>query len=184
VAFQGYYFTSWQDGNTDNPRTVTVTGNATYTAMFKENSVVTHTVTLICNTEEGSVMGGGVYVHGSQATIQAIPNQGYTFSKWSDDSTENPRTITVNSDMTLVAFFGTGVDENELANVKVYPNPAKWTIRIAGIEANSEAKIYNSLGALVKVVNVSADDEISIRDLSSGLYLIRCGNTTLRFVKQ
>ena len=184
VAFQGYYFTSWQDGNTDNPRTVTVTGNATYTAMFKENSVVTHTVTLICNTEEGSVMGGGVYVHGSQATIQAIPNQGYTFSKWSDDSTENPRTITVNSDMTLVAFFGTGVDENELANVKVYPNPAKWTIRIAGIEANSEAKIYNSLGALVKVVNVSADDEISIRDLSSGLYLIRCGNITLRFVKQ
>lgn len=31
----GYRFTKWQDGNTDNPRSVTVTGNATYTATFE-----------------------------------------------------------------------------------------------------------------------------------------------------
>lgn len=30
-----YEFEKWQDGNTSNPRTVTVTGNATYTAYFK-----------------------------------------------------------------------------------------------------------------------------------------------------
>lgn len=30
----GYLFVQWQDGNTDNPRTVTVTANATYTATF------------------------------------------------------------------------------------------------------------------------------------------------------
>ena len=34
TANSGYYFVSWQDGNTTNPRTVTVTGNATYTATF------------------------------------------------------------------------------------------------------------------------------------------------------
>ena len=33
-----YEFTRWSDGNTDNPRTVTVTGNATYTAEFEKIS--------------------------------------------------------------------------------------------------------------------------------------------------
>ena len=31
-----YRFTQWSDGNTDNPRTITVTGNATYTAEFEQ----------------------------------------------------------------------------------------------------------------------------------------------------
>lgn len=31
-----YRFIQWSDGNTDNPRTITVTGNATYTAEFEQ----------------------------------------------------------------------------------------------------------------------------------------------------
>ena len=31
----GYQFDKWDDGNTENPRTITVNGNATYTAVFK-----------------------------------------------------------------------------------------------------------------------------------------------------
>ena len=34
-AYEGYIFIAWTDGNTDNPRSVIVTNNATYTAMFK-----------------------------------------------------------------------------------------------------------------------------------------------------
>lgn len=33
----GYYFVKWSDGNTNASRTVTVTGNATYTATFKQD---------------------------------------------------------------------------------------------------------------------------------------------------
>ena len=33
---QGYHFVQWQDGNTDNPRTITVTADMTYTATFAE----------------------------------------------------------------------------------------------------------------------------------------------------
>ncbi|MBQ4398748.1 MAG: choice-of-anchor J domain-containing protein [Bacteroidales bacterium] len=184
VAFGGYMFEKWQDGNTQNPRTIIVNGDATYTAHFVENSVVTYTITLISNTNEGSVSGGGTYLAGATATIQAFPNPGYVFSKWSDDNTDNPRTITVNSDLTLAAFFATGVGENELANLQVYPNPAKESIRILGIEANSQVEIYNSLGELVKAMSVNPDQEIGIRDLASGLYLVRCGNVMLRFVKE
>lgn len=184
VAFDGYVFTSWNDGNTDNPRTITVTGNATYTAHFAASTVVTHTVTLICNTTEGSVSGGGVYLHGQEAYLQAFPNDGFFFDKWNDGNTNNPRTITVTSDLTLVAFFkGTGVGENETDLYALYPNPATESIRIEGIEANTSIEIYNSLGDLVKVVNAGPSQEIGIRDLASGLYLVRFNNVSLRFVK-
>ena len=36
VAKSAYYFTQWNDGNTDNPRTITVTGGAEYIAEFAE----------------------------------------------------------------------------------------------------------------------------------------------------
>ena len=161
-----------------------MTGNATYTANFGESAVVTHTLTVVCNTEQGTVSGGGVYLHGATAVVQAFPNQGFTFTKWSDENTQNPRTVTVNGDMTLVAFFAMGVGENAQPNLMLYPNPAKSSIRIAGLEADSEVRIYNSTGELVKVTTVGADEEISVRDLATGLYLVRCGNATLRFVKE
>ena len=33
---EGYRFVSWNDGNTDNPRTITVTEDATYISTFEE----------------------------------------------------------------------------------------------------------------------------------------------------
>ena len=36
TANQGYRFVQWQDGNTDNPRTITVTADMTYTATFAD----------------------------------------------------------------------------------------------------------------------------------------------------
>ena len=35
TANEGYRFVGWQDGNADNPRTVTVTADATYIATFE-----------------------------------------------------------------------------------------------------------------------------------------------------
>ena len=128
--------------------------------------------------------GDGVYVHGATAIIQAFPAADRVFDKWSDGSTDNPRSLTVNEDITLVAFFRTtGIDENGESFYELYPNPTNSVIRIAGIEPNTEVKIYNSIGMLVKVVSASSDDEISVTDLASGLYLVRFGNVSLRFVK-
>lgn len=38
TAKEGWEFKGWSDGNTDNPRTITVTGVATYTAVFEEKA--------------------------------------------------------------------------------------------------------------------------------------------------
>ena len=185
TPFAGYYFIGWNDGNADNPRTITVTQNATYIAQFASSPVETFTLTVMCNDAEGSTIGSGTYTAGSTATIAAFPNNGYAFDKWNDGNMENPRQVVVNSNMTFVAFFkNTGIGENEGRLMVVYPNPANSYIRIEGLEANSEIKIYNAMGALVKVVNANAEEEISIGDLASGLYVVRCGNAMLRFVKE
>lgn len=39
TANNGYHFTRWNDGNTDNPRSFIVTGNVTYTAYFEADQV-------------------------------------------------------------------------------------------------------------------------------------------------
>ena len=180
----GYYFIGWDDGNADNPRSITVTQDATYIAQFASTPVQTFSLTVICNSAEGSTVGSGTYTAGSTATIAAIPNSGFEFDKWNDGNTDNPRQVVVNSAMTFVAFFkGTGVGEDEGRMMVLYPNPATDHVRIEGIEANSEVRIYNAMGALVKVTNASANEEIGIGELSAGLYLLRCGNVTLRFVK-
>ena len=36
IPNEGYHFVTWNDGNTDNPRTITVTEDATYIASFEE----------------------------------------------------------------------------------------------------------------------------------------------------
>ena len=46
-------FLQWSDGNTDNPRSVVVTGDATYTAVFERKQ---YTITATAdNAEQGSV---------------------------------------------------------------------------------------------------------------------------------
>ena len=181
----GYYFIGWDDGNADNPRSITVTQNATYIAQFATNPVLTFTLNVLCNTAQGSTVGSGTYTAGSTVNIVAVPNAGFEFDKWNDNNTENPRQVTVNDNMTFVAFFkSVGVDENDGRLLAIYPNPASDFIRIEGVGDDSEVYIYNAMGALVKTANAGADSKIGIGDLNAGIYLLRCGNASLRFVKE
>lgn len=64
---------------------------------------------LVTDASFGSVSGGGTFDEGSTQTIQATPNPGYAFMKWSDGNTENPRTVKLTSDLTLTANFETNI---------------------------------------------------------------------------
>ncbi len=186
VPNNGVYFTGWQDGNTDNPRNIIVIGDATYTAYFAPEPVQTYTITVQYDENQGYVMGGGNYVAGSTATLAAIANDNYYFVKWGDDNTDNPRTILVDQDITLAAFFnGTGVDENDGTAIHLYPNPANDKIRLEGLERDTEISIYNSFGICVKTLTINGENEVSVNDLAAGLYLIRIdGHQTVKFVKR
>lgn len=181
----GYVFDHWDDGNTENPRNITVTGDMTYTAYFKDKPITTYTVTVYYNEEQGIVLGGGTYPAGTTVHLAAIPNDGFVFFNWNDGVTDNPREIVVNHNMEFVAFFhGTGVDENGLGNITLYPNPASDIIYLKGLDKAQEIEIFNALGYQIRKETIDTDGEIRISDLSSGLYLIKFENRSLKFFKE
>ena len=53
----------------------------------------------------GSVSGGGTFASGTQVSLTATPNSGYSFSGWSNGLTTNPITVTLNSNTSLTANF-------------------------------------------------------------------------------
>ncbi|MBR5983989.1 MAG: PKD domain-containing protein, partial [Bacteroidales bacterium] len=105
TANAGFRFVSWNDNNTDNPRTITVTANATYIASF-EALPPQYTVTVMsANETQGVVFGGGTYDAGTEIQISATANEGFLFASWNDGNTDNPRTITVTANATYIASF-------------------------------------------------------------------------------
>ena len=120
IAKENFCFARWSDGNTDNPRTIIVTGDTTYTAEFKSNLC---TITVIYDTKKGCVSGGGNYTYGTQVRLEASANSGYEFVKWSDGKTYNPYIFTATKDLTLEAEFrSTTAVENVSADT---PAPRK-----------------------------------------------------------
>ena len=113
IADKGYHFVKWSDGNTENPRTITVTEDINLTAEF---AIDQYQVTLKSNGN-GSVTGSGTYDYGTKITIEAIANKGYHFEKWSDGNTENPRIIVVTENIELSATFE--LDETPVENVQI-----------------------------------------------------------------
>ena len=102
----GYRFVEWSDGNTDNPRIFNASEDLTLMATLE--AIPEYAVTLSANNDNlGSTNGAGSYREGSVATISATPSSHCRFVKWDDDNTDNPRSITVNSAVTLEAIFET-----------------------------------------------------------------------------
>lgn len=99
----GYTFVQWNDGNSENPRTINLVQDTTFTAQF---DVKTYQLTVVPNDSSyGTVSGGGNYIHNTQATLTATPNFGYQFYRWSDNNTSNPRMITMTQNKTITAQF-------------------------------------------------------------------------------
>ena len=186
VPRPGYYFSGWQDGDMNNPRTIIVTGAAEYIASFSQDPVETYTVTVYYDESEGFILGAGTYQAGAIASIAAIPADGFYFKKWGDGTTDNPKEVVVDHDIVLAAFFeGTGVDEDGFETINLYPNPANDKIHIEGLEGEHEIQIYNAFGMLVMTTTLQGDSEINISDLPTGYYLMRIDNhRAVKFIKE
>ena len=102
TAKYGYHFSSWENGNADNPRLVQVTGDKEYMAYFDKN---TYTVTTVCDGNYGTVSPSVTGEYLDTITLTATPTLGYHFSRWSDGNTQNPREYVVKKDVTLTAEF-------------------------------------------------------------------------------
>ncbi len=116
----GYKFVKWDDGVTDNPRTVTVTDAQHYVAIFEKDSFGVNLSTQIrydtsvagmSHTAYGSVSGAGNYLYLDNVTVKATPATNYQFVGWDDngdgavDNNQPSRTITVDKTYHMKAIF-------------------------------------------------------------------------------
>ena len=62
---------------------------------------------IVVSAAEGGTVNtsGGKYKSGTKISVVATPSQEYNFNSWSDGSTENPREITVSSNINIQAIF-------------------------------------------------------------------------------
>ena len=107
VPDYGYHFVKWSDGNTDNPRTIELTQDTTFTAEFAKNTYTISTIS--ANPEWGTTAGGKSALYMDEVEISATPNYGYHFVQWNDGSTANPRIVSVTGDKTYTAIFAKNV---------------------------------------------------------------------------
>ena len=104
TAETGYVFEKWSDGNKSNPRHLTVTQDTALVAYFVVDEVEAEIAS--ANTAQGSVSNStGTYHYNDEIEISATANYGYTFAKWSDGVTTNPRTVVLRKDTVIRAEF-------------------------------------------------------------------------------
>ena len=156
----GYTFSQWSDGNTDNPRIVTVTSNASYTAEFVAMSPMP-TIHNVVVSADGCVSKEIKVEDGSAVKIYPHAKLGYTFSQWSDGNTDNPRIAIINTDATFVAQFkeldetapdgmftivvkadgcGTALTQNISTDteVKLYAHPEEYNYFVKWSDGNTD----------------------------------------------
>jgi hypothetical protein len=78
-----------------------------------------------------------------------------------------------------------GINDQNLTNVSIYPNPVIDKLFIQGLSSLSKVSIYNVLGKLVLSQTIS--EEIDVNQLSKGVYILKVideqKETTRKFIK-
>ena len=138
-----YHFVKWNDNNTDNPRTLTVTKDSSFTASF---AIDTYTLNLVANGNgtvvipeplpAGVTGSNGTYTvnHGTQVTVTATPATHHYMQKWDDEDPINSnvpvnKTVTVTENTTLTAYFA----QKPILTLSTNPSdPIRGYVTIAG----------------------------------------------------
>jgi hypothetical protein len=170
----GYRFVQWTDGDTVNPRTITVLSDTSFTAEFE--AIIYHVTISANDPVMGTVTGDGDHAYNTTPNIEAIPHTGYRFVQWTDGDTENPRNITVLSDTSFTAIFDveTSIESINKHSIKIYPNPATDNLQI--ILPNEEHAIfilYDMQGKMLIKQEVRKEEIISVDNLASGMYIYK-----------
>ena len=118
---EGYHFEQWSDGNTDNPRTVTVDADINLAAEFGVN-----TYNLVYNVD-GNLYKEYEINYGTAITAEAYPEkEGHTFSGWEGIPETMPaHDVTVNGTFSINSYnavFKIGEEVIE-TNVVVFGEP-------------------------------------------------------------
>jgi hypothetical protein len=139
TPYEGCTFLRWSDGNTDNPRTLTVTKDITLTAEFVEYRDMT---IIFTNSEDND---SEIYSQSLTLTIPAAPEiEGFTFLYW------QPVAEPLTDVITIQAIYEANAPA-AAPEVYVNPaNPAQKLIRNGQVYILKDDKTYTIMGAQIQ----------------------------------
>lgn len=179
IPNQGYMFDSWNDGNTDNPRVVILTYDTLFIAMCEKYYEVK-----VSTSDKYTVTGAGIYYAGDVATLEVTSlDDDYEFSHWSDYNTDNPRSIVVNSDISLgvtMKKVSTPVDNINMdeINFVLAPNPVDKSddveVSISGeIDSECVLTLLDASGNIVDIFKTDLFPFVFAAPAVDGTYFVR-----------
>ena len=142
----------------------------------------------------GYTMGEGLYEAGDMVDVMAVAYDGYKFVNWTKDGVEvSDRELyifTVTEDVELIANFekdDVGIDELRVTNyeLQVYPNPVNYELKITNYMGGA-VEIFNLMGRRVMFFESLPLHKVTIdaSPLPNGIYFLKIGKNTVKFVKQ
>ena len=167
----------------------TSTNNATQSVTV--NSLPTVNVissnSIICFGQSATLTASGAntYSWNTGATTTVITVTPNISTAYSVIGTNTNNCSNTNS-ITILVSTCTGLWNNELdnSNITIYPNPTNGEFKIKSNNTELNLLLLNNLGQLIKelTINSSNNYQLSINDLSAGIYLITgsCNNQILK----
>ena len=192
TANEGFRFVEWNDGNTSDVRTITVTESATYIATFEETVIdidsVTFVLSLNDNTMGYTTPDAGTYTFALGETFEATayPNEGHNFVGWIvDNDTLRDNTLFIevteemlNTTINVEALFERqpeGIDDADIANSYIYSE--NCNIVVVNV-AEQDIRIFDIVGRCIINAKATSDATRTFSMSTPGIYLVKLGNRT------
>ena len=163
-------FVRWEDRDgkvvsTKPSLKVTLDEDMTLTAIFEQSgdSPPFYALeTIVMPRDSGTVDGGGAYLQGTIATLEATPSENVDFAGWSGHltGTQNPGEITMDEHKIVYAYFGdTSVDTDKDGLSDVYEQSIGTLIDESDTDRDSlsDGREINELGSNPLLVDTDED---------------------------
>ena len=189
IANEGYSFLTWSDGNMENPRTVSLTSDTAFMAIFTE-AVSTPTVNTLAAsniTHDGATLNGTITAGSEAITAQGFMYKASSATDWTTvAATGTNLSATVNNltaetayeykafattasgtvegqimSFTTLATSGLADAESGAIKAMIYPNPAKdkATLSLTGLTANAKIIVSDLQGRIIQTEDLQAGTE-------------------------
>ncbi len=170
IPEDGSEFIDWggDASGSENPLLITIDGNKSVIANFTTIPDYDLTTSIVGSGTVNPTSGS--FREGTTTTITATANAGYVFSNWSGDvtSTDNPLTITMNANKSIVANFTTIPVETMTYTVFMDPM-TDYTATTISLEAAritealglTQQEISNALGSTLSYFAINPDGTIN-----------------------
>ena len=189
IANEGYSFLTWSDGNMENPRTVSLTSDTAFMAIFTE-AVSTPTVNTLAAsniTHDGATLNGTITAGSEAITAQGFMYKASSATDWTTvAATGTNLSATVNNltaetayeykafattasgtvegtvmNFTTLATSGLADAESGAIKAMIYPNPAKdkATLSLTGLTANAKIIVSDLQGRIIQTEDLQAGTE-------------------------